>query len=191
MDLAPPSDAEALRRSLSDPRSFVAIFERHHAVVRRYLARRVGDGLADELAGETFARAFKQRSRYQATRDTALPWLFGIAGRVIHEHRRAEKRRLRSLERLCAQRDELSDGGVGGEVELLPPDVVRALRRLAPRERDTLLLVAWGELTYEEVAVALGVPVGTVRSRISRARQRLEGSFPAPLMTTVPGDAHA
>jgi RNA polymerase sigma-70 factor (ECF subfamily) len=191
MDLDAVSDAEVIRRSEGDPRSFVVLFERHHGAVRRYLARRVGDELADELAAETFARAFKQRSRFRSEHESGLPWLYGIGGKLIGEHRRAEKRRLRALERLAVMAGA-DAGGAGAETAVVSPEVFRALRGLPAGERHALLLVAWGELSYQEAARALDVPVGTVRSRIARARKRLEGPLSSNhLMATVPGEHHA
>jgi DNA-directed RNA polymerase specialized sigma24 family protein len=95
--------------------------------------------------------------------------LLGIANHVISDHRRIEVRQLAALAR--AAMDERSVPAP--EVRAVAPDVVRELRRLPAHERDTLLLVVWGELSYEEAAAGLGVPVGTVRSRIARARARL------------------
>lgn len=186
--LTNPSDADAIARSLDDPHSFEVVFKRHQQAVLKYLRRRVGDDLADELTGETFTRALRQRASYRATHETALPWLYGISVRVVAEHRRAEKRRLRALERLGHR-----DARPGGyeETGSVAPEIVRALRRLPAGERNAVLLVAWGELSYEETARALDVPIGTVRSRISRARRRLEGSFPLTPMTTSHGEAHA
>lgn len=183
-------DAKLIRRSVAYPECFVAIFERHHPALFRYLLRRVGESLADELAGEVFARAFARRDRYRADWESALPWLYGIANKLVAEHRRAERRRLRSLERLASTATSSTEVADGGQ----PPvsrDLVHALRRLPAGERDALLLVAWGELSYDETAEALGVPVGTVRSRISRARHRLQAANPVQLATTISGEAHA
>jgi RNA polymerase sigma-70 factor (ECF subfamily) len=120
-----------------------------------------------------FVRAFSARERYRAERDSALPWLLGVANHVIADHRRAERRRLAALERLARTAPRLiehEDAGLG-------PELVHELRRLPSAERDALLLVAWGELSYGEASTALGVAVGTVASRIARARQRLAGAI--------------
>lgn len=167
------TDAEAIRGSQVHPAAFVAVYERHCDAVIRFLRRRVGDALAEDLAAEAWARAFRQRSRYRPDHDTALPWLFGICSNLIADHRRAERRRLSALEQLAAARVREHDDGPPDRLSELAPELVRALRRLPAADRDALLLVAWGELSYEETAAALGVPIGTVRSRISRARRRL------------------
>jgi RNA polymerase sigma factor (sigma-70 family) len=124
------------------------------------------------LAADVFVRGFRARGRYRTERDTALPWLLGIANNVIADHRRLERRRLATLARLSNDLDRYAEQSGAA----LDPALVAALRRLPAVERDTLLLVVWGELTQDEAAVALGVPVGTVSSRITRARQRLTGA---------------
>lgn len=163
------TDAELLQQSALDPAAFGALYERHGLAVRRFVVRRVGIDDGEDLAAEVFVRAFRARSRYRSERETALPWLLGVANHVISDHRRIERRRLAALERLLVEGQELAASPDAG----LTLDVVRALRRLPGADRDTLLLLVWGELSRDEVAAALGVPVGTVNSRIARARKRL------------------
>ena len=160
---APVTDAEILSISVSDPDRFAALYERHAARVLGYLARRLGDTAAEDAAAETFVGAFRARDAFRPEHDTALPWLLGIANHIIARHRRAEGRRLAALQRLAAATPTVSDD----QISELTPQLVRALRRLAEGDRDTLLLAVW-ELSYEEVAAALQIPVGTVRSRINR-----------------------
>lgn len=170
------TDAEVLRRSITEPAAFGDLYERHGVSVRRYVVSRVGIGSGEDLAAEVFVRAFRTRDRCRAEHGSALPWLLGVANHVIGDHRRVERRRLAALERLLIEERELAaDPELG-----LKPEVVRALRRLPATHRDALLLMVWGELSRDEVAVALGVPVGTVNSRIARARQRLASDL-APL----------
>lgn len=174
------TDAELLRRSVQDPAAFGGVYKRHGLAVRRFVIRRVGIDDGEDLAAEVFIRAFRARSRYRAERDTALPWLLGVANHVISDHRRIERRRLAALERLLVEGQELAASTDAG----LTLDVVRALRRLSGADRDTLLLLVWGELSRDEVAAALGVPVGTVNSRIARARKRLTTDL-SPLQQAV------
>jgi RNA polymerase sigma factor (sigma-70 family) len=156
--------------SVKAPEQFAVLYERHLRRIGTYLARRVGSALAEDLASEVFVRAFGARARYRRDFDTALPWLMGIANNLVADHRRAERRRLSALERSVHLRTNSSS-----EIEVadVAVEVLEALRRLAGQDRDALLLVVWGELSYEEAAAALGIPVGTVRSRISRARSSL------------------
>lgn len=184
-----PPDAEAISRSIAEPQAFVIVFEQHFEDVERFVRSRVGPGMGDDLTAETFARAFRARGTYRAERSSALPWLLGIATRVVAEHRRAERRRLRTLAKLVGAepgRPALGEPGVPG----VSPDVVDALRRLPPGERDALLLLAWADLTYEQVAEALDVPVGTVRSRIARARARLSASLVSFRAAVIPGEVN-
>jgi RNA polymerase sigma-70 factor (ECF subfamily) len=163
------TDADAIRASLREPEAFAALFDRHFDAVHAYAQRRVGPSLADEIAAETFTRAFDNRRRFDSSRDDARPWLLGIAANLLRRHWRTEKRRLDAYARSAGR----------GESDLREPvaaDLAHALRSLPRREREPLLLLAWADLGYEEIALALGVPVGTVRSRISRARARLRGS---------------
>lgn len=170
MSMEPLStDVELLKRSISDPGAFGGFFGRHGVVVRRYVVRRVGQNDGEDLAAEVFARAFRSREKFRPEHDSALPWLLGIANRVVSEHRRIENRRLATIERLLIESREMASvPDIGMTLE-----VVQALRRLPASDRDTLLLMVWGELSRDEVASALGVPVGTVNSRIARARKRL------------------
>jgi RNA polymerase sigma factor (sigma-70 family) len=179
------SDARVLALSVEDPGAFSAVWERQAGAVARYLARRVGRDLADDLTAEVFVRAFRARRSYQDRNGSALPWLLGIANHLVRDDRRAERRRMSALARLVASEPEV----VGHEAAGLAPELVSELRRLPQADRDTLLLVVWGELSYEEAADALGVPVGTVRSRIARARGRLVAAL-EPLRHQA-GDRHS
>lgn len=170
------TDAELLARSVDEPALFAGLYERHGLAVRRYVVRRIGDAAGDDLSSEVFVRAFRARGRYRAEHDVALPWLLGIANNVIADHRRRERRRLAGLERLSREAAALVEHP---DAELAP-ELVAALRRLPAAERDTLLLVVWGELTQEEAAAALGVPIGTISSRITRARKRLGAALRSP-----------
>jgi RNA polymerase sigma factor (sigma-70 family) len=163
------SDAAVVADSIAHPARFAVLYERHLHRVVGYLARRVGSELAEDLTAEVFTRAFRGRHAFRPEHETALPWLLGIASHLVGDHRRAERRRLAALQRLAAA----TPSAVQDDLALLAPDVVRQLRGLSGHDRDALLLVVWGELSYEEAGLALGVPIGTIRSRIARARARL------------------
>lgn len=166
------SDSELIAVSIERPRSFAVIFDRHFDAIHRYLQRRVGRDLADDLAAQTFLVAFDRRSRYDTDRPDARPWLFGIATNLLGRHRRQEIRRIRAYARTGV--DPLLDPFEGLESRLdasrRGPELARALARMSAEERDALLLHAWADLSYAEIADVLGIPVGTVRSRLSRAR---------------------
>ena len=163
------TDADAIRASLGEPEMFAVLFDRHFDAVHAYAQRRVGPTLADEIAAEAFTRAFDRRGRYDLARVDARPWLLGIAANLLRRHWRSEKRRLDAYARSTGRPESRLP-------EPVAADLAAALRALPRREREPLLLFAWADLGYEEIAIALGIPVGTVRSRISRARARLRGS---------------
>ncbi len=168
-------DAETLRRSLTDPEAFADLYDRYFSEIHRYAARRV-DGTADDLAADVFLVAFSGRGRYDPARGPVRAWLYGIATHLIRRHRRTEVRGYRALARLSAEPP--SDASDERLVARLAASAVRgrlatALGRLKSRDRDTLLLVAWAELSQADAAAALGVPVGTVASRLHRARRQL------------------
>jgi RNA polymerase sigma factor (sigma-70 family) len=170
-------DAEVIARSIGDPAAFGTLFDRHAAVLFRFLVRRVGPDSADELLGEAFRIAFERRATFDPGRVTARPWLYGIATNVLSQHHRREARRLRATGRLAAQppsQDDRTERVIASmDARGRWPRVAEALAALPDAERDTILLFAWEELSYDEIATALGIPVGTVRSRLNRGRRRL------------------
>ncbi|WP_131738573.1 RNA polymerase sigma factor [Actinomadura roseirufa] len=170
------SDGAIIERSRRDPEVFAELYDRHAPAVHRYLARRLGRDLADDLLAETFLRAFRHRVRYDAERGNALPWLYGIATNLIGRHRRGEVRFWRALARTGADPAAGSaDEGVADRVAAqgIRPELAKALSRLERGQRDVLLLTASGDLTPAEIGVALGVATGTVHSRLSRARAKM------------------
>jgi RNA polymerase sigma factor (sigma-70 family) len=175
--MAEESDAAVIAASLDDPGRFGALFDRHATVVFRYLVRRVGVDDADALLGEVFRVAFERRSSYDCARPNARPWLYGIATNLLAHHRRTEARRIRATARLLAHQGPADDPAdrVAATLDALDlwPRVADAVARLPEAERDVLILYVWEELSYEEIAAALAVPVGTVRSRLNRARRNL------------------
>ncbi len=170
------SDAQVIAASRANPLVFATIFDRHYDAVHRYLARRVGPDLADDLSAEAFTEAFDVRLRFDTGRPDARPWLFGIATNLLRHHYRSEARRLRAYARL--DRPGASDDAFGEiearlDAERAGPALAAAMASLSAEERDVLLLLAWADLRYEEIAMALQIPIGTVRSRLNRARRRL------------------
>jgi RNA polymerase sigma factor (sigma-70 family) len=176
------SDAAAMAASLGDPEAFAAVFERHYAGVHRYLTRRLGTDLADELAAEVFAVAFAKRRRYDRSHPDARPWLLGIATHLARHHWRREERELRAYAR--TGRDPAApaaDEGAAGRADsrAAGPALAAALAALPREEREVLLLYAWEELGYPEIALALRIAPGTVKSRLHRARRRVRQSLAA------------
>jgi RNA polymerase sigma-70 factor (ECF subfamily) len=170
------TDASLIARSLDEPELFGKLFDRHAARIHRYAARRVGQGLADDVMAETFLRAFRQRGKYDPSRPDALPWLYGIATNLIRKQRDAEMRIYRLVVKIGIDDEVVSheeDADSRLSAAAAQPVLAGALASLPRGDRDVLLLTAWADLSYIAIAEALGIPVGTVRSRLSRARRRM------------------
>ncbi len=182
----PRSDADLIGCSRTEPEEFTELFRRHAPHIQRYVTRRLGSAVlngsgADDIVAETFLLAFRQRDRYDPSRPDARAWLYGICTNLIGRHRRAEIRQYRAFARTGANPvTEPFTNRVDDRVSAAnaSPLLATALASMSAKLRDTLLLAAWSDLSYEEIAVALGVPVGTVRSRLSRARSKLRKILP-------------
>jgi RNA polymerase sigma-70 factor (ECF subfamily) len=154
------------------------LFDRYARVVLRFLLRRVDPGDADALLGEVFRIAFQRREAFDLTRDSARPWLYGIASNLVAKRHRSAARRLRATASVAAQRATDSTDPADLAISSMEnarsfERVVDAVGSLPHADREVLLLYAWEQLSYEEIAATLDLPVGTVRSRLHRARRRL------------------
>ena len=170
------ADAVIVRESLADPELFAILVRRHAPALQRYVTRRIGAVAAEDVVAETFLVAFRQRAGYADDGRDCLPWLYGIATRLVHRHWRSESAQLRLLARtgtdpVTESFTERVDATVCGTA--VKPRLAGALAKLPASQRDALLMYAWAGLSYEQIATATAVPLGTVQSRISRARQRL------------------
>jgi RNA polymerase sigma-70 factor (ECF subfamily) len=170
------TDAELAVRFRRDPELFTAVYDRYVRDIHRYAAGRLDAQTAEDIAAETFCVAFDRRDRFDPERGNLRPWLFGIATTLIAGHRRKEARHYAALARLeVTPPADSHENRVVASVtaQRLQPQLARALTELSRGERDVLLLVALGQLSYEEVAEALGIAPGTAGSRLSRARTKL------------------
>lgn len=172
-----PSDADLWARSRAgDADAFGLLFERHARVIYNYCFRRTGDrATAEDLLSVVFLEAWRRRGK-ELPPGKVLPWLYGIATNVIRNHRRSERRFLAAFSRLTAvdAEPDLADRAAERlDYEQQAQEALRRLRSLPKREQDVLVLCAAMELSYEDAAFALNVPIGTVRSRLSSARARL------------------
>jgi RNA polymerase sigma factor (sigma-70 family) len=155
---------------------FESCFDAHFVVVHRFIARRVGTALADDLAAETFTTAFRRRRDFDSGFGSSRSWLFGIAANLLRSHWRTEQRLLELDARLradCEPHQDLSRNDEQLTASHVSPRMAAALASLAADQREVLLLHAWAELSHEEIAAALRIAPGTVRSRLSRARAAL------------------
>jgi RNA polymerase sigma-70 factor (ECF subfamily) len=186
--MAPP-DAVVIQESWRDAELFAVLYDRYAAQLYRFAYRRVGPEAAEDVVADTFLAAFRRRRQYDVARPDARPWLFGIVTKEIARRRRSEEARYRALARAAGEAAE--DGhadrvAAGVSAQAARASLAAALSRLSPGDRDVLLLVAWSDLSYQEVAQALGIPVGTVRSRLNRARRKtreaLGGADPTELI---------
>lgn len=185
---APPSEshtqpvfATGPERMVIDERSFPQIVTKHSPAVLRYARQRVGPDLAEDIVSDTFADAWRRRERFNAGAGNNIEaWLIGVATFVVARHRRAERRWLT----MCADSarleachefsmDEMSEADQRLDARADATVFTRALVDMPRRERDAFLLLALRSMRYEDIAAALEVPVGTIRSRINRARRRL------------------
>ena len=169
-------DAAVIESSWQEPERFAVLFDRHAPHIHRYLARRTDRQVADDLVAETFLAAFAKRDRYDLSHADARPWLYGIATNLVGQHRRDQARQYQISQAAPAEPE------VPGHADRVAADVTAqaarplldaALAALADGDRDVLLLIAFEQLTYQEVARALDIPVGTVQSRLHRARTKV------------------
>lgn len=176
-DMNPPASAITSR----------AFYDAHVGALFAYAERRVGVDVASDVVAETFRIALDQPERYDPRQGDARGWLFGIATNLLRRHWRTEVRRLRALTRLTS--------GVGNVLD--PAErviervdaaasigrVLEAVSKLSVEDRDLLVLIAWEGFTDRQVGEAIGIPAGTVRSRLHRIRRALRSA-------TNQGDHH-
>lgn len=168
------TDAAVIAASLTNPSAFEVLFDRHFRTINRYLRRRLGAPMADDLTADVFTAAFARRQAYDLRRPDALPWLFGITANQMRRYSREERRELRAIagsqHHLPIVAEETVDEVLRNVIE---PALADALAALETRDREVLLLFAWADLGYDEIARALELPVGTVKSRLNRSRRAL------------------
>lgn len=179
------NDSDQATGAIAAAADFEDAFRKNFAPVYRFVARRVGTSLADDLAAEVFAIAYRRRAAYQPDRGSVRAWLYGIATNVLRGHWRDEQQLLEldaqislgPLERWQGS-FEFSDAAEERVIAAsLAPRIAGALSALNTEQRDVLLLHAWADLSHEEIAAALGIAQGTARSRLSRARAALRAQL--------------
>lgn len=164
---------------LSETSAFGQLFDQHAQFVYAFCVRRTADlALAEDLTSITFLEAWRHRGRIVTTEGgSALPWLLGVANNVVRNSRRGQRRYRAVLERLpeASVTPAAEDQAMARTVtETKLRDALDAISALPEREQEVVMLVLWSGLTYEETATALDIPIGTVQSRLSRARAKLQ-----------------
>jgi RNA polymerase sigma factor (sigma-70 family) len=165
--------SEESDEAIVNPLAFERLFEESFSSIHRFIARRVGTPLADDLAAETFAIAFRRRATFVAGRGSPRSWLYGIAMNLIRNHWRTEQHLLFLDARLRVEAEYRENPMLSDErlsAALAASHIANALAALNREQREVILLHAWAELSHDEIAVALDIAPGTVRSRLSRAR---------------------
>jgi RNA polymerase sigma factor (sigma-70 family) len=157
--------------------AFVALYERHLRVVYNYCFRRTGDwALAEDLSSAVFLETWRRRGEIHVADGSLVPWLLGVATNVIRNSRRTTRRYRSAVARLPSWH---SDPDFADEIderldaESKMREILARVSRLPRKDQEVLALCAWMGLSYEDAARALDIPVGTVRSRLSRARTKL------------------
>jgi RNA polymerase sigma factor (sigma-70 family) len=161
-----------------DANAFTELFERYANDVYNFCFRRTGSwSRAEDLVAAVFLEAWRKRTELDLTSsDHRLrPWLIGVAHNKIRNESRGLRRLAVTVRRLTEREvPDFADDAVERLAdEQRMAHLNQAVSGLPKEELDCLLLYAWGELAYEEIADVLGVPIGTVRSRLARARGRL------------------
>jgi RNA polymerase sigma-70 factor (ECF subfamily) len=184
------SDGELLSEVSDDPSAFMEIFERHFTSVHRFIARQIGASAAEDATAEVFVRALRGAGSFTSDTGDARPWLLGIAANVVRvELRRRYQCQPQPIE--AADREatrSMDESGLEAVGHLA--EVEKALETISIEDREPLLLYAWLDLSYEEIAMALGIPVGTVRSRIARARRCLRAQLGMEQLQAVSEGTH-
>jgi RNA polymerase sigma factor (sigma-70 family) len=166
-----------LRAAAGESEAFGRLYERHARAIYNYLFRRCADwSLAEDLTSIVFLEAYRRRAEVELAEGKVLPWLYGVATNVVRNQRRSLRRHAAALKRIPPPEPV---HGIAGEVadrldaQTRMRTILAVLDQLPESDKDVLALCVWSQLSYEDAAEALGVPVGTVRSRLSRARARL------------------
>jgi|HubBroStandDraft_5_1064220.scaffolds.fasta_scaffold107823_2 RNA polymerase sigma factor (sigma-70 family) len=170
-------DVELWELSASDPEAFGEIFQRHARSVFALCFWRTGDAaVAEDVTSVVFLEAWRRRDHVVLEQRSALPWLLGVANHTSRNATRSIRRHSQALRRLDGRRSSPNDDAVIDrlDAEISLGVVNEAVRDLTEQDREIVLLVFWSGLSYEATAVALGIPVGTVRSRVSRTRRKLQ-----------------
>lgn len=178
------NDSQIIELSVNEPEMFGVIFDRHFEAIAGFCVRRIGVARGEDIAGDVFRWAFENRRRFDIGHCDARPWLFGIANNFVREALRSSGRQGLAYDRWLTS-EPLDRADLASQVASAVDaqhefSVVAAALEMQPVEEvETLLLFAWEQLTYSQVVESLGIPIGTVRSRIHRPRHHLQEALDA------------
>ena len=165
---AHPRPGPAHVERIADRAAFEEAFSLYAPALLRYVTARIGRDAAADVVAESFALAYRDRSRFDPARGTLRGWLYGIVSNMLRDHRRSERRHLAALSRLEAEwTPQHAAAEPAGSIFL------HALTQLGRDDRDLILLLAWGDLSYDEIAQATGRSLPSVRARLHRLRTNL------------------
>ena len=176
MKTAPDAELWRTAAAGSDD-AFAELFERHSSAVYNFCFRRLGDwAAAEDLMAATFLEAWRKRDQVQISVDSLRPWLLGVANNLLRNERRSNRRREAALRRVRLDLPhEIFEEDVAAKIddEQRMQQILQLLSQMSVQDQEVIALVLWSGLTYDEAAVALAVPVGTVKSRAARAKKKL------------------
>jgi RNA polymerase sigma factor (sigma-70 family) len=161
--------------ALLEPTDLAVVFEKYARDLLRYATQRVGEQVAEDIVAQAFLVAHEQRHRFDPERGELLPWLYGICSNLLRRHKRAEIRALRALATAQPHEDTGQEERV--DARRTVAKVAGVLAKLPRRQREVLLLFAVAELSYEEIAQALDIPLGSVQSALHRARAKVRNAL--------------
>lgn len=179
----PPPDAELLERARAgDAESFGLLFDRHHRRILRHSLRLVESAAAaEDVVGMVFLEAWRRREHVRIVDGSLLPWLLVTANNVVRNLNRSRRRHAAFLERLplpSAQPDPSQEIVERLDQDQRDEQVRRALASMAETDQDVLTLCVLQEMPLSTAAAVLGIPAGTVKSRLHRAKTRLTCLIP-------------
>jgi RNA polymerase sigma factor (sigma-70 family) len=172
------TDEDVIRRASTEPHLFGMLFDRHFDAIARFCIRRIGPIQGEDLAGDAFCWAFENLETFDPDHGAVRSWLYRIANNLVRNAQRRAGRQGLAYVRWSTREGPLQADPAAEVAAAIDAEgdlcVVMAVLELQPtKDVETLLLFAWEELSYAEIAEVLSIPIGTVRSRISRIRRHL------------------
>jgi RNA polymerase sigma factor (sigma-70 family) len=185
-DVTPPIPDRGTR----DDETFRSMFELRYPAIYSYVLRRLGSSSDDvaDVTSQIFAVAWRRRAKIPAA-PADLPWLYGVARKIVSRHWRSRQRRYNLDDRLAHEAKVPRDGSPAPDPEVLR--VREVIAQLSPKDQEVLRLVFWEELSHAEAGEVLGCSANAVAIRLHKARQRLRDRLDGPTTSTDHGPSDA